>query len=707
MCAVVFAPGLACPSARGAVQAGALRVESPATDKVLVEFGRDPESTGQDSAKNACMRPPKHTPTWTGRFTLLLRNTGSTPLRPRLTLDPATAGAPVLYLHLRPTAGKSPVRLYSTHRVPTLDPDGRGVGRLALAVSLPATCDPDEVDGTLVIHAVNSSMTPVGQAVALPITATEIRLRGVQPVPHAVTLHTTAWLPGWLPLSLASSDTATELELRGPGAQAFEHADSREDRALLRASDGRTIVARLVIVRHQGNEQPTLELTGHVEAGTYTGVVPISVTSRTPTLSVTVTVRDCFLWPFLMAGLGVILGGLLPLLGKRAHRRDFLRARLQGILIEYFALARRYNGMEWLGLNERIGTDPAPWTSTVWLPAPELEGAAGLFSQLHWAQSEGELEKLEQEIDALRSLIVAWMKLAPKVTKLQTLAAESTPELLLAIGDSRWESTQTQRESERLWKKSASAYPGDPPSVDSATATAPWIAAIEAWRSQMSEHIDQEARQIDMQIEWHGKVAGVWEQLAKAWSQWNQPQREENKNLPTRLAAIAQLRGPTDPKEDPTKLEEELGVLLKDLQMVAPGGLDATAALTDYAKLLPAQWTTRPLRNATGSLRALWQWVKDGLQWFATSATLRLRRFFIRSKPARLMAAAKRQDLALSLIAVLGAVLVYALKIYTPTWGAPTDYLSAIAAGFSAQVVVRWVALPTFEAWRPQPQAAT
>jgi hypothetical protein len=74
--------------------------------------------------------------------------------------------------------------------------------------------------------------------------------------------------------------------------------------------------------------------------------------------------------------------------------------------------------------------------------------------------------------------------------------------------------------------------------------------------------------------------------------------------------------------------------------------------------------------------------------------------------PSKLIARAQRQSVLLSIVAASGAVLAYVLPVYTDTWGTLTDYLTAVGAGFGAQAIVRWAALPIFESRAPSPPPA-
>ncbi len=636
---LVLVPGIS--SAQAAVNAGGLRLERPA-GKIQIEFG--PSVAG--------MRE--------GTFTLLLRNTGSVALRPRLTLDPAedqpsAEGAPVLYLHLFGRAS-GPVWLRSVGKVPTIAP--RGVGRVALVVGLPATHDPASVDGMLVIRAVNSSLVPQGKPALLPVVASELDLSTVQAVPSAVVLHTTAWLPG----GHSASGTEANFELHGLGVQALVDSGALNGRALLHSGDGRSVLARVGVKREAGELRPVLRLVGDAAAGTYSGTVPISGSSQAPSLSVSLTARDAIVWTLLAVAIGTFLGGLLPLLGKRARRRNVLRARLQGALIEYLPIERGDSLMDWAGLSIAIGPDRAPWTSTEWLAEPSLHGAAGFFSELHWAQSEADLDELELSIKQLMARIAAWVRLQPKVRQLEAISRIE----LDSIDGTSWSSTTTSEDSRRLWAEVA--------------------------RNEVPpEEAEQKARMLVEQTKWHHDVAGTWQRLAEAWAALEEHARSD---LFDRLRAVASAHAPLAGGPgvvDPAGLRLKLISLQEDL--AGKTGDHGDSAIT--TALDQSQASTTFVQKAHLP-SALSRWTSELLPRLWT----RVVRVLVRSRPARLMAAARRQDIMLSIVAALGAMLVYALQIYTATWGSLTDYLTAVASGFGAQVIVRWAALPIFESWR-------
>jgi hypothetical protein len=670
-CWLVLAPGAS--AARTEVNAGGLRLEPPAS-KVQIEFG--PPAAGRRE----------------GAFTLLLRNISAIALRPRLTLDPAqdsasALGEPVLYLHLFGSAGGL-VWLRSVGKVPTIAPGG--IGRVALVVGLPASADPDSVDGTLVIHAVNSRLVPHGAPALLPIVASELDLSSVRAVPSSVALHTSAWLPG----GRSASGTEADLDLRGLGVQALPASHHLNGRALLHSSDGQTVLAQVTVRREFGERRPVLRLLGVAQAGTYSGTVPISSSAQAPSLSVTLTARDAIVWTLAAVALGAFLGGLLPLLGKRARKRNFLRAKLEGSLIEYLRLKRRDSLMHWTGLSIEIGPDPAPWTSTKWLAQPALRGAAGLFSELHWARSEEELDKIKPKIDQLMLRIEAWIRLQPKVRELNKTARQEYP----PIAGRSWSSTNTSKVSTALWQQVA-------------------------WSEIAADQAKEKAQELQEQTEWHREVAGAWQRLAEAWDALENAAREDllsrlleltssdtprvgsdgAAGAPEPHAALAAFQD--DLARERVKVRKAIAVVLRRMLSVTRSGHEVRLlGMLDPLRKLSRRTleTLHVSRRSTARVRTRPRRarVRRTLRGF----TSRVGR--VRSAPARRMAAARRQDVMLSIVAALGAMLVYALQIYTSTWGSLIDYLTAIASGFGAQGVVRWAALPLFESLRPSPAKA-
>jgi hypothetical protein len=615
--------------AQAAVHAGGLRLERPA-GRVLVELA-----------------PPEHGAR-EGSFTLLLRNTAAVALQPRVTLDPEGV-LPVLRLHLFSRA-KGAVWIRSAGRVPRIQP--HGVGRVAVLVRLPAGGVPSGLDGTLVIRPIDAKRKPVRRATTIPFAATGLRLTDVEPVPGTIVLNPTGALPG----GRLASGTEAAFELRGLDASTLLGSGLIGRRALLRSSDGHTISVDVVTTRSGGELRPVVKLIGRAEAGTYTGSIPLSGGSETPAISVTVKARDAIYWALAAVVLGTLLGGLLPLLGKRARRRNILRARLQGILLEYFSADSVDSEMRWLDLSAKIGSDRVPWTSTEWFAEPSLHGAAGLFSELRWAQSESDLNEAGEAIEELIAQIARWLLFQAKVSLLAQLADSEAK--MPEIEGRKWSESATMRESEALRQSVILAPPPE-------------------------EAVAAKLKLLAEQAYWHAELASEWKLLAEAW----------DKLGPIRSIQLVQgmLTAPSPASQAETSpasltaLYEELGRLRKRVDLaVSPLGGKAPGrreqALTETTPRLGLK-----LRFATW-LAGLW----PRFQTWATRALLR-------AQPARIMAAVRRQDLMLSTIAALGAALVYVLQIYTSSWGSLIDYLSAIAAGFGAQVIVRWAALPIFE----------
>ena len=77
----------------------------------------------------------------------------------------------------------------------------------------------------------------------------------------------------------------------------------------------------------------------------------------------------------------------------------------------------------------------------------------------------------------------------------------------------------------------------------------------------------------------------------------------------------------------------------------------------------------------------------------------------------RIMARIWWMDLAISLVTATLVAVVYVLTIYDATYGGWEDLLSAFAAGFAGDAVVKGIGgafagLPEFQNYRPEPAAA-
>jgi hypothetical protein len=595
-----------------------------------------------------------------GSFALLVRNTTSKPLRPRLTLDPVDAGAPVLRMHLVGPPPAAP-RLRSTSGAMIIAP---GVlARLTVQIDIPAATDPHSLEGTLVLHAVTPSLVPVGVPTAVPIDVDDHNLSTVTVIPNAVTLHTTTWIP-W---GDAATGRSEDIELQGIGAEYLMQTKRIDGRGLLHSESGQTVSVELAAEHlHDGPYQPSLHILGRPEAGTYTGVVPISAGSDSPTLSVTVVSHDAIIWALAAVALGTFLGGLLPLLGERARQRTVLWARLQGQLLDYFAVAGNDKVMKWDDLSDAVGDDRTPWSVREWMAEPDSRGAAGLFFRLRSARNEEELKSIGKDIDALIDWIARWLALEPKVLALDRVQQVTMRDL----NGIRWASTTTRTDSQSLVLDAA-------------------------WVEPTATEVAAKKELLQRQTEWHHEVAAAWQQLAVAWEKLQPSPRDTLfDELKVLCFASPAVKRST---EEWTDLRIKLADFLSSLVAVLPEGrLDTTALMVEYVQPSVEEVSG----SVAGGIRTSRQRASkfllalpDGIR----KATVRLRRRS--TKPAKMIASAQRQTILLSVLAATGAMLVYALQIYTETWGTPTDYLAAVAAGFGAQAIVRWAALPIFESW--------
>ncbi|MFI4989981.1 MAG: hypothetical protein ACHQHO_03590 [Solirubrobacterales bacterium] len=496
----------------------------------------------------------------------------------------------------------------------------------------------------------STAFRPVGRAAIVPVIATGVQPADLRPVPSSIVLQPTGMLPGG---RLATGAKAT-FELVGLDAEMLLGSGQLNTRGLLRSSDGHTVTVRISTKHRHGELQPEVRLVGHADAGTYTGSIPLSDASQSPTVLVTVTARDAIFWALAAVALGTVLGGLLPLLGKRARKRNILRARLQGILLEYFSADSADSEMRWLDLSSEIGSDRAPWTSTEWLAEPSLHGAAGLFSQLRWAQSEEDLQDLDDKIRALIAKVAGWLAFQTKVSLLSQLEQEKLP----AIAGKDWSESSTAKASDTLRQSVA----WEPPAED----------GVKAKLILMAE-----------QAYWHGELAQEWEMLAKAW----------DKLGPTPpYGLLGRLLCAPSPASPAGESPANMAALSRDLRLLRQG---VDAAIGPLGGKAPKR-RERKVTQVTPRIRQ-WRRLADWLAGLFPRLWTRVMRAVVRTQPARIVAAVRRQDLMLSIIAALGAMLVYVLQIYTSTWGSLIDYLSAIAAGFGAQAIVRWAALPIFE----------
>lgn len=382
--------------------------------------------------------------------------------------------------------------------------------------------------------------------------------------------------------------------------------------------------------------------------------------------------RDWFIWAALAVLIGSLLGGLLPLVSGIWRRKELLRAELKGVLERYKQVRDNAAAppIHW-HLDDAVG--PEPWFRDDWLALPRLQGAGGLYSSIRWARTDAELDELTDWVLDLSARIGRWLRLHQPVRDL----GEAFDEPIRARGDKLWRQTGTYRDTRLLLLETQHE-----PATDEAA--------------------EQLLHRVLEQRQWHHEVAELWKAVSAAQADPNIPKARREK-----IAAL-DLKPITDPEvaeakrtpEQQRELIADLEDLKAQLETLKTGEPQPTAEIVEGAAI-PSVLLASAAR------------VRDAIATFdqAIAAKINAARGASAASPdnrnpAKIIGGVLWNEKWLTALLALGALLAYVLPLYDSTWGSSTDYLTAIAAGFGTQAIVRWAALPAFESLRIRRRAA-
>jgi hypothetical protein len=436
-------------------------------------------------------------------------------------------------------------------------------------------------------------------------------------------------------------------------------------RTVLRNAEGHSATVGWTVVERDGRRQAAVHLEGEPEAGEYKGFLPLSDQTDEPRVELTVRAHHWIGWAILTVLAGALVGGLLPHLGGLSRRKNVLRANVRGALERYKSeRAKREHPLSY-DLDELLG--PQPWDTTEWLALPGLHGAAGLFSSIHWARSDADLDEDTDWAQSLITSVQRWLRIEEQTAELRDTADKEHP---ADLEGREWDTTGVYRDTERLL-----IAVRDAPADDTAA--------------------ERLVTRLRRQGDWHTKVAALW----RAIMDLDDPAQ--------RAALAADLFAFTDPpkgepvRDDAERIELLVGAEELQRQISVEAHLAAASAAADA--VAPA----RPglLGRARAAVRAtldapMLVSIRQRLGQQAGSAATGATGLRPPEDAEGLLRRISRESLLLSALLVAVAIVGYVVPLYTDTWGSTKDYVTAFAAGFGTQAVVRWALLPMFASLR-------
>jgi hypothetical protein len=566
-----------------------------------------------------------------------------------------------------------------------------GLADIALNVSLPRDASPTDLGGVVILR-LRSGRRVVGKSVELQIKGSGNPFAGVTIVPATVNLKVTQWAGPLASVAgfLAVHRSDTPVQLRGPGVPSLFAPKRQRPQPVVRlhASDGTAATATLASLKRTADPtvaEATLIVNGDLKPGAYTGVLPLSnLTVEGPKVGVKAESAHAFIWALLATFAGALLGGALYLASNLRRRKRiqliYVRELLNRYLKRLAKLRRSSAGQPvpiWT-LDKYLGPE-TEWYKKKWTALPELDGVQGVWSSIHWARNEEDLDATAQSALELRARIVRWLDSADAVCLLEEATRLRPDNPATAV----WQDICAVDDSVRLLRRIVELPPPDDATaqslIDRLTRQARWHAALaRTWHMRTIVLGDMSARPADYDDQARTVVGAI------------------------DLAAVATESCPEETRTGEAQLtyEQKLDKFQDKLKDVYRGDLDdEVISGPDHAVALGAM-TAKEARP--GADLAIWSSERESVASDTTVAP------GTDGEPqpgdgqndhASLTGIGWR-DVTWTLLISLGACAAYIAAFYGATWGTLSDYGAAFLAGFVGKAAINWGLLPAFQSYR-------
>jgi hypothetical protein len=571
-----------------------------------------------------------------------------------------------LELHFSSTspAGKTEPAVVSFTRGKSPTVSGSAPTRVQLTFSLGQNASPEDLEGLLrllpIAHG-HRSWDPV----EVGVVGSGDALSGVSLEPASVTLQVERSTPWSKPEKVGAS-----VQLSGPGVPRLLRQPQHPTLdLLLRSEQGHELHATLTKLTKVSATVASARISvrGPLHTGSYEGSGPIGdLSSKSPSLTVKLTSGVSFIWPLLLVLAGSLAGGALYLASGIKRRRMLLRKEAKAILGRYLDTVQKRKGLAPLwSLDEYLGVE-ADWYKVEWNASPQLDGAVrAVWSSIHWARTDADLDAAAKGLVELRTRIIRWLSAAKSVDALAAVAAmkPSTPE-------ADWDATHTVGDSDDL----LTIVKETTPPTDAATAAL----------------IDRLTRQ----AHWHARFASAWyakSVLMKAMDSQTYSHEDHLKAEKIDLTALDAKAWPESGRkpEMQIQLERELATSVKQIRELYKGA-ESKLVIQDGGR--DADTSVAFTTDAVFGVVDLSAMARVPPSDPAATADERSPN----SERVKILA----RDLPWTLAIAAMSAAAYAPTLFSTTWGRPSDYLSAFAAGFVGKLVVNWGALPLFQSLR-------
>lgn len=577
---------------------------------------------------------------------------------------------------------------------------------IPLVLTVPAGASPQDLAGIVVLQPLAGGKAK-GRRLELSVTGTAAALKGVSIQPEKVAIKVVGGLVSWHSRSHASAG----VQLSGPGVPGLFDPGTAPPSfdLLLRSDNGDEAHATLTnLIQSETNPAVatgTVEVDGDLGPGKYEGSTPISsLSADAPKLSIELESRNSFVLALLVVFAGAVVGGAFYLASNRRRRKELLRDQVKSLLDNYentlIQVKENRDDAElplWT-LETYLGKDTVNWYRVKWNAVLDFDGAVQtIWSNIHWAKAESDLDEVAGQVAELRARIVRWVTVANSIAELER-ATKLEP---ASIAGNRWSDHKTPRDTERLLELIREIEPADDKAakdlIDRINRQSHWHEALaEAWHARAVLTLDMTTnnpQKYDANADAMLKTLDL-EKLDTDGCPESKRSAEAQVDLKLQLARYmgqieATYQGPAgDLKLPRTAAAPKALAPTLTLVAVPTGATGATEAIVE-------ECFTEVDRKALQSGR-----LGDHLRGTSASGHDGKR------NQVAVGAIAKRDFFWTFAIALVSSA-AYIPTFYTSTWGTAADYVGAFAAGFLGKAVINWAALPLFQSLRPAKAAST
>jgi hypothetical protein len=183
---------------------------------------------------------------------------------------------------------------------------------------------------------------------------------------------------------------------------------------------------------------------------------------------------------------------------QRRRRKELLRDQMKSLLDNYERTLKQVEAdhadaeLPMWTLETYLGEDRTSWYVVKWNAIVDFDGAVQtIWSDIHWARNDDDLDEVGKLVDELRARIVRWVTVANGIAELE-LATKLEPR---SIAGQSWDERATPRDTERLLEQIREIEPADDKAakdlIDRIKRQARWHRILaEAWHARTMLTLD-------------------------------------------------------------------------------------------------------------------------------------------------------------------------------------------------------------------------